>query len=149
MEKKLENCFIGTRILYGRKVVRKLKNGCEFLSCFPPKLQFPAELRHDWTPMHYAMWNSRLPIARLILSAKGDRPAADVFNHEQALFYTRSSEVVEWALDTCIKESPAGRLFDGLNLVSVGAGSLLHHCAFFGMVSPRIAQLLRHQLKER
>ena len=141
MESPLESIFEAVEKANGEKVGELLHRN--------PDIIWQKGGPYDWTPMHYAMWNSRLPIARLILSAKGDRPAADVFNHEQALFYTRSSEVVEWALDTCIKESPAGRLFDGLNLVSVGAGSLLHHCAFFGMVSPRIAQLLRHQLKER
>ena len=35
------------------------------------------------------MWHSRIPTARLILSAKGDRTSADVFNHEWTLFYAK------------------------------------------------------------
>ena len=97
--------------------------------------------------MHYAMWHSRIPTARLILSAKGDRTSADVFNHEQALFFARSSEAVEWALETCTEEVP-GIPFGGLNLVSV-AGTLLHRCAAQWIVTSRIAQQLRHQLGER
>ena len=102
--------------------------------------------------MGYALKHFRLPIARLILSAKGDRPAADVFNHEDALFcgaWSSSSEAVEWALDTCIAESSPERPFGGLNLVLGSGLTLLHLCAHSGIVSPRIAQLLRHQLMER
>ena len=109
--------------------------------------------------MECALRPFRLPVARLILSAKGDRPAADVFNHKQALFlfsrvpslgarYASSSEAVEWALDTCIAESSPERPFGGLDLVWNGV-TLLHYCARRGKVSPRIAQLLRHQLMER
>ena len=98
--------------------------------------------------MECALMHFRLPIARLILSAKGDRPAADVFNHGGALYFcARSSEAVEWALDTCTAESPE-RPFGGLNLVYEGK-PFLHHYAEWGIVSPRIAQLLRHQLTER
>ena len=92
----------------------------------------------------------RLPIATLTLSAKGDRrPAADVFNHEWALFWGAfSSEGVEWALDTCTAESSPERPFGGLHLVWLNE-TLLHRCAGRGIVSARIAQLLRHQLLER
>ena len=105
--------------------------------------------------MEYALKHSRLPIARLILSTKGDRPAADVFNHGDALFWggryssSSSSEAIEWVLDTCIAESSPERPFGGLNLVLGSGRTFLHHCAFRGIVSPRIAQLLRHQLMER
>ena len=104
--------------------------------------------------MQYALKHFRLPIARLILSAKGDdRPAADVFNHKNALLYaallSASSEAIEWALDTCIAEATPGRPFGGLNLVRRDGETLLHSCAGEGTVSPRIAQLLRHQLMER
>ena len=105
--------------------------------------------------MGCALWHSRLPIAHLILSAKGNRLAADVFNHEDALFggaywSLSSSEAVEWALDMCIAESSPERPFGGLNLVwEYKCRTLLHSCAERGIVSPRIAQLLRHQLMER
>ena len=59
-----------------------------------------------------------------------------------------SSDMVEWALDTCMAEAPE-RPLGGLNSESIGAGNLLHRCASVGIVSPRIARLLRHQLKER
>ena len=98
--------------------------------------------------MECALRPFRLPVARLILSAKGDRPAADVFNHEEALLRGASSEAVEWALDTCIAESSPERPFGGLDLVWNGV-TLLHYCARRGKVSPRIVQLLRHQLMER
>ena len=82
--------------------------------------------------MQCAMWHSNLPIARLILSAKGDNTAASVFNHEHALFFAKSSKMVEWALDSCMEEAPEKSL-GGLNLVSVGAGTLLHCCDAGGL----------------
>ena len=105
--------------------------------------------------MRSALRHFRLSIARLILSAKGDdRPAADVFNHEEALlgaaWHWASSEAIEWALDTCIAEATPGRPFGGLNLAwNVDGQTLLYSCAERGSVSLRIAQLLRHQLMER
>ena len=98
--------------------------------------------------MQCAMWHSNLPLARLILSAKGDNTATAVFNHEHALFFAKSSKMVEWALDSCIGENPTVP-FGGLNLVSAGAGTLLHCCALQGIISRRVARLLRHQLTEK
>ena len=107
--------------------------------------------------MFYALRHYRHPIACLILSAKGGRAAADVFNHGWALFIATefgsvSSEAVEWALNTCMGEASPERPFGGLDLVwrdLFCSETLLHRCAKRGIVSPRIAQLLQHQLMER
>ena len=72
---------------------------------------------------------------------------AEVFNHGEALFQAKTSEVIDWALGEFVKNSSAS-VFTVLDLKSSSGKTLLHRCVELKSVPPNTCRLLKHQLME-